>query len=196
MQNLIEISHEGSQWYVVHCKPMREWQAAGLLEHLLRLTAYVPEVRSRVGREFRYTPFFPGYLFVLADLQQVNLSNINAIPGVLRLVSFGDMPMPIPEPLIGVLRQKLDSLNAAGGLPAHNFEPGDIARLRYGPLEGLEAVFLGSLKASYRVQVLIDFLGSQRKMDVDVNMLDRPSSTPAFKRKRRTRGKGRPVNRL
>jgi hypothetical protein len=57
----------------------------------------------------------------------------------------------------------------------------------------LEAVFLGTMKPSERVQILIHFLGQIREVDVDVDMLERPSSMPTLKRARRTPGKGRRV---
>jgi len=185
--------HDRCQWYAVHCKAMREWHAAAALEQLLGLTVYVPEVRRRFLGEFRYTPLFSGYLFVRANLEEVSLSLINKIPGVLRLVSFGETPVPLPSTVIEALRDRVNSLNMQGGLPTHDFKPGDIARLKAGPLRGLEAVFVGPMKPSECAQVLINFLGSLRKTEVDVDYLERVDSGPPLKRERRTRGKGRVI---
>jgi hypothetical protein len=45
------------------------------------------------------------------------------------------------------------------------------------------------------VQVLITFLGEMREVEVDVDDLRPVEPTPAEKRERRTRGKGRPIRR-
>jgi transcriptional antiterminator RfaH len=189
------IQRTTSHWYVAHCQRLKEWQAAAVLEERLELAVYLPEVRRRGSRRVRRSPFFPGYLFVRADLRQVALSRINAMPGVLRLVAFGELPQSVPVAVIEEIRQRVDDLNARGGLPAHDFRPGETLRLKDGPLHPLEAIFVGPTDPSERVQVLIEFLGSLRKMDVDASWLERVGDAPAPWRERRTRGKGRPINR-
>jgi len=182
-------------WYVVHCQPLKERQADAALAHYLGLITYLPAIRRRFRGRVQQAPLFPRYLFVRANLQVVALSTINATPGVLRMVAFDARPQPVSAALIEALRQRVDLLNAQGGLPEHNFHPGEAVQLKDGPLQGLEAVFVGPMKPSERVQILIHFLGQLREVDVDVDMLERPSSMPTLKRERRTRGKGRRVKR-
>jgi transcriptional antiterminator RfaH len=189
------IQRTTSHWYVAHCQRLKEWQAAAALEEHLDLAVYLPEVRRRGSRHVRRSPFFPGYLFVRADLRQVALSRINAMPGVLRLVAFGDLPQSVPVAVIEEIRQRVDDLNTHGGLPAHDFRPGETLRLKDGPLHALEAIFVGPTDPSERVQVLIEFLGSLRKMDVDASWLERAGDAPAPWRERRTRGNGRLIKR-
>jgi hypothetical protein len=52
-----------SQWYVAHCKGLKEWQAAAALEEYLGLDVYLPELRRRFHGQVKRSPFFPGYLF-------------------------------------------------------------------------------------------------------------------------------------
>lgn len=179
------------QWYVVHCEPLKERWAATVLHERLGLAIYLPEIRRRFRGQVRYAPLFPRYLFVQVDLQQVAPSTINTTPGVVRLVSFDNMPVPIPASVIDALRERVDSLNSAGGLPQHNFRPGDTVRFTSGSLRGLEAVFVGPMRPSERVRVLIEFLGSLREAEVAVDLLE--PAAPAVKRERRTRGKGRKI---
>jgi transcriptional antiterminator RfaH len=183
-------------WYAVHCQRLKEWRAAAALETLLGLAVYVPEVRRRFRGQIRHAPFFPGYLFVRANFDIIALSKINATPGVLRLVAFDNRPQAIPDVVIDHISAQVSDLNAHGGMLAHDFHPGDTVRLKVGPFRGLEAEFLGPMKPSERVQVLIEFLGSLREADVHVDDLE-PVSTALSRpqQARRSRGRGRPIRR-
>jgi transcriptional antiterminator RfaH len=181
-------------WYAVHCQHAKEWHAAAALESLFDLTVYLPEVRRRFRGKIQHAPFFPGYLFVRADLLAVAPSRINAVPGVLRLVAFDKQPRCIPADVIDHIRTQVGAIDAHGGLIAHQLRPGDTVRLKAGPFRGLEAAFLGPMKPSERVRVLIDFLGSLREADVSVDDLERVRAAPLPPRQeRRSRGKGRPI---
>jgi transcriptional antiterminator RfaH len=195
MDVAVERQQEYSQWYVAHCKRLKERQTAAALEERLNLIVYLPEVRRRLAGHLRRAPFFPGYLFVQADLREVALSHINAVPGVLRLVAFGELPQPVPAQVVEEVRLRVDDLNAHGGPAPHSFQPGDTLRLSGGAFQGLEAVFLGPPRPSERVQVLIEFLGSLRRLELPVDQIERPSGPPAPRPERRTRGKGRAIQR-
>jgi transcriptional antiterminator RfaH len=180
-------------WYAVHCKPFKEWLAATRLVEQLGLTVYVPQIKTSFRGQIQLVPFFPRYLFIQANLQEVSISHINSMLGVSRLVMFGDVPQPIPAIVIESLRQRMAQFNAQGGLPNHGFRPGDGVRLKAGPLQGLEAVFIGPMKPSERVQILVDFLGHHRPAEVHVSTLERTTAVPAPIQERRTRGKGRQI---
>jgi transcriptional antiterminator RfaH len=189
------MSSEASQWYVAHCQRLKERRAAAALAEQLDLMVYLPELRRRQAGHLQRAPFFPGYLFVQADLRQVVPSRINAVPGVLRLVAFGELPLPVPAPVVEGIRQRVDQLNAQGGLIVPRLEPGQTLRLKGGMFQGLEAVFLGPLKPSERVQVLIEFLGSLRRLELPVDRVEPIGDQPTPRRERRTRGRGRPIQR-
>jgi transcriptional antiterminator RfaH len=178
------------QWYVVHTKPTRELMVSSLIEDQLDLSVYLPEVIESRRNNKRKVPLFPRYLFVRADLSQTPSQAVNALPGVLHLVSFGGLPQPMSDREIEALRNRLDALNAQGGLPSHPFRPGDEVRLMDGPLQGLEAVFLGPMTPSQRVRVLLEFLGTEREAEVALESIERVVPSP---RGRRTRGKGRHI---
>jgi transcriptional antiterminator RfaH len=178
-------------WYVVHCEPHKERQAASALADRLGLMIYLPEIKRRFRGRIQRALFFPCYLFVQTDLLKVTTSHINATPGVLRLVSFGGAPPSIPAAVIEALCRRIDALNDRGGLLEHGFQLGDTVRLKQGPLRGLEAVFVGPMKPSERVQILMEFMGQPREIEVPVDALERASPLGAPKQERRTRGKGR-----
>lgn len=180
-------------WYVVHTKPRRELLAAGLLADDLGVVVYLPEVLQVVRGRRRSEPLFPGYVFIQADLAAAPLSRINATPGVLRLVTTGGQPQPLPAGEVEVLRERVDALNAAGGMPAHSLRPGDEVTLKAGPLQGLRAVFIGPMRPAQRVRVLLEFLGSLSETEVDVADLEPVSGVSTERRPRRTRGEGRRI---
>jgi transcriptional antiterminator RfaH len=183
--------HGTQHWYAVHCKQLKERLAAVELEKRLGLTVYLPEVIRHFRRQVQRAPLFPRYLFVDVNLEVVTPSQINSIPGVVRLVAFGEMPQPVPAVVIEAISKQVDQFNAQGGLLEHRFHPGQTVRVKGGPLEGLEGVFVGPMDASERVRLLIEFLGRLQEVKIEVNMLEKADCTPQFKGERRTRGKGR-----
>jgi transcription antitermination factor NusG len=166
--------------------------AAAVHERLGR-PVYFPLVNHLFRGRLESTPLFPGYVFIYTELQARATSAIHAIPGVLRLLSFGGLPQEVPASIIDGIRERVDRLNAQGGLPAHQFYQGEHVRLTAGPLQGLEAVFVGRMRSSERVKVLIEFLGQLREAELPVSALEKTWSRSKTKRPRRTRGRGRPI---
>jgi transcriptional antiterminator RfaH len=174
-----------------------ELLAATLLEERLDLDTYYPEVIVRRRGKVQRGAFFPSYLFVAGDFQRVPLSAIDCTPGVVRVVRFQDEPRAVADEVLHQLRVRIDAINAAGGLPIHQFHAGDPVRITSGPLQGLEGVFDGSLSANERVTVLLCFLGGERRVVVDVEAVEPNHNSLASiteKRPRRSRGIGRPFS--
>ena len=173
-----------------------ELLAAALLEERLNLNTYYPEVTLRHHGKVQRGAFFPCYLFVDSDLRFTAVSAIDYTPGVVRVVRFQDEPRAVPDEVVQQLRLRIDSINAVGGLPAHQFHLGEPVRIIAGPLQGLEGVFDGPMTAAERVQVLLRFLGSERRVSVDVDAVE-PNRNPiqdvSERRPRRSRGVGRPL---
>ncbi len=185
-------SSETTAWYVVYCNPCKEGHAAQALHAILGLTVYLPEMQRWQGNRVQHVPLFPRYLFVQADLQVVAISQIHTMPGVIRLVTFDEEPRPVAATVIAELRKQLDEFNARGAVPPP-VQPGDTVRLKRGPLRGLEAVFLGPWLPSERVRILLDFLGGEREVLVDADMLEIADNVSAARPPRRTRGRGRRI---
>lgn len=180
-------------WYVVHARPQQELLAAAVLQASLDLPTYVPEVLQTRRGQRRPAPLFPGYFFVQSASVGLPTSAINRSPGVLRVVAFGATPQALAPAVVSALRAAVEQMNAGRGLPQHKFQAGDIVRLRAGPLAGMEAVFIGPLTPAARVQVLLDFLGSQRTLSVAPEELEKVAVQQAVQT-RRSRGAGRPIH--
>ncbi|NOX61693.1 MAG: hypothetical protein GXP42_07080 [Chloroflexi bacterium] len=182
-------------WYVVHTKPWKELLVADHLEKQLDLEVFLPEVLRFYRNEWQFRPFFPRYLFVRADLNIVEASAIHYSPGVIGLISFGNAPQPVAHKIVEEIRQRIETLNAQGGMPRYDFRVGDKVRVVDGPLRGLEAVFQRPMRSGDRVRILLEFLGRLREVEVPAAHLEKVGSSHFIKakRRRRTRGRGRRI---
>ena len=140
-------------------KPNREEFLARELESR-DVDYYYPRLRANPvnPRARRFKPYFPGYLFIHIDLEKVNSSAFERIPGATNLVSFGGEFSYVPENIIHAIRRKLDDVNASGGEQAEVLHPGDRGEIERGPFAGYTAIFDTSLPGSERVRVLLQML--------------------------------------
>jgi transcription antitermination factor NusG len=146
-------------WHALNTKPHQEQCVTEQLR-CRHLAVYSPTVRVNPvnPRAARERPYFPGYIFARLDLQAVGISAVQWIPGLRRIVKFGDVPGIVPDALIGELRRRLAQISAAGGLVFDDLHSGDVVRIVSGPLAGYEAVFDMRLSSSDRVRVLLEII--------------------------------------
>ena len=181
-------------WYIIHCRSRRERHVANLLQKQLGLDVYLPQSQVKVGRTKEvFSPFFSGYLFVQANLNSVPITSINTIPGVLRLIAFGERPEPVPQTVMDAIFERVNDTNACRVSPQQRFCAGDIVRAKTGSLQDLEMIFVGPT-AKQRASVLLHILGQLREVQVDARMLEKIGSPPQNQRRRYTRGKGRKIH--
>lgn len=188
-------------WYLVRCQSRKELYAAKSLDELLGVFVYCPQVRFSQRGTVTTMPFFPGYLFICADLEKIAPSQINACPGVVHLVTFGGEVPAVPAPLVEAIFERVQSMD--GLKRRQTFHPGDVVRLKQQTtLQDLEMIFVGSITSGQRVSVLLNLLGRLKTVYVDINTLEKVTThanksaeIPAYlqKRERYTRGKGRKV---
>ncbi|WP_338061191.1 transcriptional activator RfaH [Kushneria phosphatilytica] len=129
---------EQPRWYAIQCKGGESFRAA---EHLTRqgYKLFHPvidiERRQRGRLHTVREPLFPWYLFICLDRISDNWRPIRSTRGVLKLVAFGNTPIPIPDELIETLRQQADSVDEEGR--EHYFRPGDRIEITEGPFRDL-----------------------------------------------------------
>jgi len=177
-------------WYVIHTLPRRELFVTSLLSRYTEVTFFLPEILQYTKHKKVLVPLFPRYLFVHVELMSSAATRLRHTPGVLTFVECEGMPLPIAEEKVRLLQERIVRINAQGGLVSHSFHTGDPVVINNGPFQGLDAVFVGPMHPKERVQVLLHFLGQQRQVTVDVNLLEKGNSLPRS-RPRRTRGQGR-----
>jgi transcription elongation factor/antiterminator RfaH len=155
-------------WYVLHCKPHKEVLLAEQLE-LRNFEVFSPRIRVQVvnPRSRHVRPYFPGYLFVHTDLEEMGLSSLQYIPGSSGLISFGGQPAFVPDALINAIRQRVQEINSAGGELFEVLRSGEKVLVHTGPFAGYEAIFDARLPGTERVRVLLKLL-KNRQMPIEL----------------------------
>ncbi|PWH18774.1 MAG: hypothetical protein DDG58_06070 [Ardenticatenia bacterium] len=149
-------------WYVLHSKPHME----EALWHQVQshgFEAYYPHLRVRPvnPRARTVRPYFPRYLFVRVNLEEVGLSVFQWMPGAVGLVCFGGVPAAVPSILVEAIRLRVDAINATGDDPSVHFKPGDRVRVLEGPFAGYEGIFDARLNGKERVRILLQLLNNR-----------------------------------
>jgi len=161
-------SHVELYWFAAYTSAHHEKRVAAELdarsvEHFLPLYSSLRRWRDR--RVQLYLPLFPGYVFVRLPFSE-RLRALQ-IPGVVRLVGFGGLPVPLPDDEIELMRL---GLSQGGGAEPYPFlAVGRRVRITVGPFAGLEGV-LKRKKSSLRVVISLELI--QRSIMVDVDASD------------------------
>jgi transcription elongation factor/antiterminator RfaH len=150
-------------WYVLRTKPHKETAVYRLLRSQ-EITVFYPAIKVKPvnPRSKRVRPYFPGYMFVRADLVQMGRSALEWLPGTHGLVIFGNEPAIVPDHLIEVVEKQVAQWQEKQQASAR-FQSGDKVRIVAGPLTGYEAIFDTELSGRERVQVLLTYLQNRPK---------------------------------
>lgn len=158
-----------SYWYTIRSKPRKEevlWRqlrSHGFEVFFPRLKVQPVNPRSR-----KWKPYFPGYMFLNVDIEEVGQSTFQWMPHSIGLVSFDGEPATVPDNLVHAIRKRVEEIAAAGGELFDGLKRGDKVRINDGPFAGYEAIFDTRLPGSERVRVLIQML-SDRRLVVEMN---------------------------
>ncbi|HLV95093.1 MAG TPA: UpxY family transcription antiterminator [Candidatus Acidoferrales bacterium] len=158
------------RWYAAytsanHEKRVAEQLGSRAVEHFLPVYASVRRWKDR--RVTLQLPLFPGYVFVRMELR--NRLQVLQIPGLARLVGFGASPVALPQDEIDALRTGLTAGLRAAPHPYLNV--GRRARIKQGPLAGLEGILL-RWKGNWRVVLSLDLIQRSVAVDVDASALE------------------------
>lgn len=157
-----------ASWYALQSKPHKE---DALNEQLLNQGIEVFYPRIRVNpvnpRARKIKPYFPGYMFVRADLEAVGLSAFQWMPFSRGMVVFDQEPASVPDGLINAIKRRVEQVNESGGELFSGLSKGDEVMIENGPFAGYEAIFDVRISGSERVRVLIKLL-SQRQVPVEM----------------------------
>lgn len=155
-------------WYAVYTTANHEKRVAHQLEersieHLLPLYESVRRWKDRHVRLQR--PLFPGYVFVRLALR--DRLRLLQIPSVVNLVSFNGQPAPLPHRDIQAIE---DCLSRGHRVEPHPYlQAGRRARVKYGPLQGLEGMVL---RRKNRTRFVISFDLIMRSLAVEIDEAD------------------------
>ena len=169
----------GLPWYALRSKPRQE---ESLWQEVRRrgFSTFYPRLRVRpVNPRARKTrPYFPGYLFVQADLPAVGLVEFQWMPYSLGLVCFGDDAASVSPSLVHAIWKRVGSMNDEETKFGQRLRRGDRVMVREGPLAGYEGVFDARLTGQERVRVLLSLLRDRYVMvELSESSLERPLSS-------------------
>lgn len=154
-------------WYVVVTKTGRgdqdkaEYNLLGqsfeTFNPKLRVETYVDGFK-RIITEMA----FPGYLFVKFDPAIRSASKINHTLGVSKLLTFGDVMVPMQDADMDALKTRFETRPVIDLLP----KQGEKVEIGSGPLAGVEAVFdePDGMKRSF---LLLKFVGLEKRVSID-----------------------------
>lgn len=161
-------------WYVLRSKPHKENQVHSQLCSNA-IETYYPTIKVKPvnPRSAKIRPYFPGYLFVHVDLQDIGVSVLQWLPGALGLVQFDGHAPAVPEHFIIELKRRVASIQEAGGFNLSGLQKGDRVRITSGPLAGYEAIFDMRLSDGERVRVFLEMLGRLVRTEIDADVIEK-----------------------
>jgi len=162
----------GERWYVVQTLARRETKAQFHLERQ-GFRVFLPVVMRTVrhARKVRNAKIaaFPGYLFLVLDLERDRWRSVNGTIGVSRLIMGESAPAPAPRGLVEAL---LDYRDGSGVCRFdRDLVVGQNVRVVSGPLAQMLGK-LDRLDGNGRVRVLIEILGGKVAAMIDRSALE------------------------
>lgn len=156
-------------WYCLRAQTKREHIAASLLSNVASVEVFCPRIsqlkKTRSGKKRFVEAMFPGYFFAKFNYSEDHRLVMHS-QGVTRIVSQGERRV-VPDRVINELKETLPEgiMNA----PDPSFEAGADVEFVSGSLKGLNAKVLSRLSSGERVQLLLDFLGREIKVEADAS---------------------------
>ena len=166
---------EGAFWFCLRTQPRRETFAHTFLRKLEAVESFFPRIRFRgTGRRqgrWITESLFPGYLFCKFNWQQ-QVRAVSYSPGVSGLIHFGNSHPVIPDEVIAQLQSTFgaDEVTTVD----HPIKIGDRVLIETGPMRGTEGIVCRVLPGKTRVALLLEFLGQQTQIEIDIDQIQNP----------------------
>lgn len=161
-----EKSAQHHPWYAIHVQSKFERVASRIL-HDKGYEEFLPLYRAKHQWSDRVKevdlPLFPGYFFCRIDITE-RLLPIVTTPGVVRIVSAGNTPVPVSDCEIEAIQAVL--LSGLPAMPWPSLNPGSRIWIEHGPLAGVEGTVL-DINKKCRLIVSVGLL--QRAVAVEID---------------------------
>jgi transcriptional antiterminator RfaH len=159
-------------WFCLRSQPKHEHIAAARLRRLESVDVFLPRIRFRrltkKGPVWVTEALFPNYLFARFDWKK-SLRSVHHSPGVSGVVHFGVHWPTIADEVINDLRVTLGQ-DEVHIIPME-VSPGDRVKIAGGNFHGFHAIVTQVMPGQKRVALLLDFLGQQSTVKLDVEMV-------------------------
>lgn len=159
-------------WHLIHTHPRQEARVEFNLR-TLDVETYVPLYERRRhnritgAKQYQYKPLFPRYVFARFKVNDL-YHKVRFTRGVRDLVSFNKQPAVVDENLIALIRLWQERTN---GWIKPGFKPGDEIIIKEGPFAKLRAIFERPTSDAERVVLLLDSVGYQARVIVDLDSI-------------------------
>ena len=155
-------------WYVVYSKPHKEEQVQ-LHLGLKGIESFFPRLQmASATRKRTIAPLFPNYLFVRIGLTS-EAHYVIWSPGVKRIVSFSDTPVPLENHVVEFLKARADE---RGVIQARSqLSAGQQVEITGGPFNGFVGIIENPPNAKGRVQILLKLLSRQISVKLGVEFI-------------------------
>lgn len=163
------------KWYAIRTQPRKEELARVQYENQ-GFEAFLPRVLRyrRHARSIKQVaaPLFPGYLFLFLNEDELRWSAVSSTIGAVGPVRFGDFYPPVPEWVIGGIRDRMDEQGFVSCGYSRKKLPsrGDRVRVKWLCYDALEGIFLAR-KGKDRALILLDILKGQVRAEVPLQSL-------------------------
>jgi transcriptional antiterminator RfaH len=159
-------------WYCVKTPPKRERIVSELLRQLDEVEVLCPLLRyrkaTRRGKIWWQEALFPGYVLVKFNIKK-NERLVMHSHGVRGLVKFGKNIPRVPSWFLDEMKQSWDQCSKNEILTVQpQLMIGDEVELAHGTFQGMKGTIVEVLPAVERVKVLMEFLGRDHAIDVDL----------------------------
>jgi transcriptional antiterminator RfaH len=155
-------------WYLLQSKPRQEARAKLNLEQqggaCLHLHRSVEKIVSGSRKRIQES-LFPGYLFLQLSSDDSLWSSVRSTCGVLRVVSFGEKPLPVADSIIWGLQRLTEQMSVEA-----QFKKGQKVTVTRGAFRGLQALF-EEYDGEVRALLLLRLLQKQHLVKVPLDDL-------------------------
>lgn len=163
------------QWYVIQTNPKEEEVAClvlrqqGIVVYQPFMEKYIFHARKKILKKY---PLFPNYLF--ADIVPVEeeFHKIRWCRGVRRILLDNYQPISINEEFINSLQTLEDKKSGTIKKPV-DFAPGDVVRIKSGPMKDLYGVFEAWGSDEGRVRILIEMVSNRAKVVMHASLIEK-----------------------
>ena len=148
------------RWFLVRSLPKSERKAQWHLS-AQGFRTYLPQVRKTIrhARQLKtvQAPIFPGYLFIIINLDRDRWLSVRSTIGVASLFAYRD-GRPVPAP-VGIVESLIDHTDGNSTRLDASLVKGQQVRILSGPFADVIGT-LERLDAAGRVQVLLKMMGT------------------------------------
>lgn len=167
------------KWYVVRAITGHEKKVKAMIETELsrdNLNQYVPEILIPTHKVYeikngkktsREKNYFPGYIYIHANLVGEVLPTIKSINGVVGFLGSEGVPTPLRQSEVNRILGQVDEANDEGESMMVPFVVGEHVKVTDGPFSGFDGVIEEVNEEKKKLKVMVKIFG--RKTPLELN---------------------------